>query len=592
MPTLVSPGVSVTVTDDSFFIPAAASTVPLIFIASASEKAQANGDPAQGTYEHSTIRTITSLEQSVRLYGIPNFKVDFNNNAHHGDARNEYGLFALNQFLGAGNKSYVLRANVNLNDDRDNILAMWMRKIQQAVYPVGAAYRLENLANEYLLEFNQTNGYIPSDAGYKITLTGSEFLSIAVEALDEVFGTQVIAGTTYWEEATFSRSRPDFIADHTVSPLNVYGSGYDQLPTGDYLGLEGETAVWNSGSVVVAEFTPSEARDFLIDNSDDFQFTQEFLNQTSLGANDAARRVAIAQALAATINSNTDIRAENVEYNLVLCPGFPEVVDEMLALTSDINEEALVIADTPMNMSPEEVVTWADGSILPWPRQNSTGAAYYYPAGLASNLDGAEVVCAASGTALRTLTFSDNNSELWYAPAGLRRGIVTGISATGYVTGTLGTPTTFTQVLLNPGQRDDLYKYFTNINPIVDFPDRGIVVWGQKTSAPAASARDRINVERLIMYVKRQLRKNTMPFVFEPNDQLTRDNLKAAVDNFLGNIVIKRGLYDFVTVCDDSNNTPDRIDRNEMYIDVAMKPVKAAEFLFIPIRIVSTGAEI
>ena len=83
-----------------------------------------------------------------------------------------------------------------------------------------------------------------------------------------------------------------------------------------------------------------------------------------------------------------------------------------------------------------------------------------------------------------------------------------------------------------------------------------------------------------------------MPFIFEPNDQLTRDNLKAAVDNFLGDIIVKRGLYDFVTVCDESNNTPDRIDRNEMYIDVALKPVKAAEFLFIPIRIVSTGAEI
>jgi phage tail sheath protein FI len=83
-----------------------------------------------------------------------------------------------------------------------------------------------------------------------------------------------------------------------------------------------------------------------------------------------------------------------------------------------------------------------------------------------------------------------------------------------------------------------------------------------------------------------------MSFIFEPNDQLTRDNLKATVDAFLGDLIVKRGLYDFATVCDESNNTPDRIDRNEMYIDVALKPVRAAEFLYIPIRIVATGAQI
>jgi len=93
-------------------------------------------------------------------------------------------------------------------------------------------------------------------------------------------------------------------------------------------------------------------------------------------------------------------------------------------------------------------------------------------------------------------------------------------------------------------------------------------------------------------YIKRQLRKNTLSFVFEPNDQITRDNLKALVDNFLGDLIVKRGLYDAVTVCDESNNTPDRIDRNELYIDVALKPVKAAEFIYIPIRIVNTGTDI
>ena len=177
------------------------------------------------------------------------------------------------------------------------------------------------------------------------------------------------------------------------------------------------------------------------------------------------------------------------------------------------------------------------------------------------------------------------------APAGVSRGTVTGITRVGYVTGTLGTPTTFVEANLNQGQRDNLYDFFKNINPITFFPGRGFLVFGQKTSYGAASALDRVNVVRLVMYIKRQLRKGAFAFLFEPNDQLTRNNLKAAADGFLNDIMSKRGLYDFVTLCDDSNNTPDRIDRNEMYLDVAIKPVKAVEFIYIPIRVLSTGAQ-
>jgi len=99
---------------------------------------------------------------------------------------------------------------------------------------------------------------------------------------------------------------------------------------------------------------------------------------------------------------------------------------------------------------------------------------------------------------------------------------------------------------------------------------------------------DRVNVSRLIKYIKRQLRRNTLSFVFEPNDQLTRDNLKAVIDGFLGDLMVKRGLYDFATICDESNNTADRIDRNEMYVDIALKPVKAAKFIYISISIIPT----
>lgn len=575
MASLVSPGVSVTVTDESFFIPASATTVPLIFIATAAEKKQADGlTDAAGTFESNVVRTITSLKQSTELYGIPRFLEDTSGNPLHGDARNEYGLFALNQFLGIGNMAYVIRANVNLNDTIMDIRTMWDDKMQQA------AFILENLATAYLNEYNQTNGYVAADASFKRTISQSTLLSLAATATADV-----------WTLSSFSTLNTQFTADQTSAPFKVFAGGYNLASTGNFVGLTGIAAAWVAGALggtVTTEWTPAEASNTLLGASDDFKFTTQFLNGTSLGANDAARRVAIVTALAASINSNTDVRAETYEYNLILCPGFPELVDEMITLSQDVMDEAFVIGETPFNMSPEDIATWA-GTIG---KKHSTSVAYYYPHGIASNLDGKDVFVAASGTALRTITYSDDVSELWFAPAGTRRGLVTSLSDVGYVSGTLGTPTTFVSVALNAGQRDNLYKYTTNINPIVFFPGRGIIVWGQKTSAPAASSLDRIQVARLTAYIKRQLRKNTMAFVFEPNDQLTRDNLKAAIDAFLGDLIVKRGLYDFATVCDDSNNTPDRIDRNELYVDIALKPVRAAEFIYIPIRIVATSAKI
>ena len=91
---------------------------------------------------------------------------------------------------------------------------------------------------------------------------------------------------------------------------------------------------------------------------------------------------------------------------------------------------------------------------------------------------------------------------------------------------------------------------------------------------------------------KRELRKAVFPFLFEPNDQITRDQAKYVVDNFLESLISRRGLYDYASVCDASNNTPDTIDRHELWIDVAIKPVKSVEFIFIPIRVVNTGADI
>ena len=140
---------------------------------------------------------------------------------------------------------------------------------------------------------------------------------------------------------------------------------------------------------------------------------------------------------------------------------------------------------------------------------------------------------------------------------------------------------------LNEGQRDTLYAQ--NINPITFISGAGLVNFGQKTRARGASALDRINVARLTIYLRSQLNTLAKPYIFEPNDTITRNEIKQAAESLLLELVGQRGLYDYLVVCDETNNTPSRIDRNELYLDIAIEPVKAVEFIYIPLRLKNTG---
>jgi hypothetical protein len=615
MPTLVSPGVSTSVNDQSFYIPGIATTLPLFFIATRANKLQPDGvTPAVGTSEYGVVRTVTSLAQSFELYGIPYFHEDVSGNQHHGDARNEYGLMALNQFLGTGSRAYVVRANIDLNDTPETFISLGTPQFltSSLVYnglgngSISGVSCPDNTVKPqtFTVTFTSTTNFTVSGSvtGYVgVGLVGTSFNSTKVSFTITAGVTPFAAGDTFIFDVAYVATAalgntgngtinglvPDTLAVPETFTITMLSPTTFQV-SGTVSGLSGS-------GVVNVPFDNNRLNFTLAPGTTAFVAGDEFtIVVTSvtianpLGANDAARRLAIVTALQAAVNSNTEVRSELYEYNLLACPGYHELVDEMVALSTDVNDEVMVIADTPCNLTPEQVAQWA----LTSNRVMNTKVAYYYSWGLASNTDGTDVLCAPSGIALRTIAYSDNQAYVWYAPAGTQRGIVTGVSKMGYVTGTLGTPTTFIEANLNKGQRDNLYEFFKNINPITFMIGTGIVVWGQKTSAPGASARDRINVERLVMYLRRSLRKGSLPFVFEPNDQITRDSLKAAADGLLSDVLAKRGLYDFATVCDLTNNTPNRIDRNELYLDVYIKPVKAAEFIYVQINVVSTGAQL
>ena len=305
-----------------------------------------------------------------------------------------------------------------------------------------------------------------------------------------------------------------------------------------------------------------------------------------------AQRKVVIQGLQAMVNSNQDIRDDESRiFNLMACPGYPELIGEMVTLNYDRNLSAFVVGDSPFRLTSDATTlnNWGN-NVAVAVEDNDDGLAtsdeylgIFYPAGFSSDNFGNNIVVPASHMILRTIALSDQVSYPWFAPAGTRRGGITNASAVGYV----DDEGEFKSVALNEGQRDTLYG--VNVNPITFLTGAGLVNFGQKTRARGASAVDRINVARLVIYLRSQLKKLAKPYIFEPNDKITRDQIKQAAESLCLELVGQRALYDFLVVCDESNNTPARIDRNELYLDIAIEPVKAVEFIYIPLRLKNTG---
>jgi len=180
----------------------------------------------------------------------------------------------------------------------------------------------------------------------------------------------------------------------------------------------------------------------------------------------------------------------------------------------------------------------------------------------------------ASGHVAGVYANTDDVSDPWFAPAGLNRAIL------GNVRRLAWNPT--------KGERDILYK--NGINPIVSFAGQGKSIWGQKTLLNKESAFNRVNVRRLFIVLEKAIATAAKYFLFEPNDDLTRLLLVNMIDPFLRDVRSRRGIYDYAIVCDETNNTPERIDRNELWCDIYIKPTRAAEFIVLNFVATKTGA--
>lgn len=313
-----------------------------------------------------------------------------------------------------------------------------------------------------------------------------------------------------------------------------------------------------------------------------------------------AQREVIVEAMQAAIVANNDIRAESNYFQLIACPGYPELYDEMLALNTDNGEISFIVADTPKYMVPTGIPQGREVSIAEWITNANNVATtgergfssapspyvgFWYPWCLTTNVNGNDVFAPPSHMALRTIAYNDSVAAPWFPPAGYTRGRVDNATSVGY----LNNEGEYNPVQLTRSMRDVAYE--NRINPVAFIPNRGLVVYGQKTNQAFASALDRVNVARLIAKMKYDLQRLLEAYLFEINDPVTRRSAQVATERYLAGLKSLRAVYDYAVRCDESNNTPDRIDRNELWVDVAIQPAKAIEFIYVPITILNTGED-
>ena len=305
-----------------------------------------------------------------------------------------------------------------------------------------------------------------------------------------------------------------------------------------------------------------------------------------------AQRQLVVEAMKAGIDTSSAAREEQAQFSLIAATAYPELIPNMVALSNERNNTLFVVGDTPMRLAANgtELTAWAtNNGGLGFVSEDGLSAASqylgtFYPSCQTTDTTGNPVVTAPSHMMMRTIIRSDAVSYPWLAPAGTRRGVVDNAVAIGYIDAATGE---FQQINVGQGLRDVLYE--NDINPITFIPGVGITNFGNKTTTSVTSALDRINVSRLVAFLRGRLEEIGKLYLFEPNDDITRAEITNTVNSLMIDLVAKRGIYDYLVVCDLSNNTPARIDRNELWVDIAIEPLKAVEFIYIPLRIKNTG---
>lgn len=265
--------------------------------------------------------------------------------------------------------------------------------------------------------------------------------------------------------------------------------------------------------------------------------------------------------------------------SMVVVPGInDQVVQNALVTLAETSQNFLAVVSPPVGYDTvQEATDWMNGRKTDRTAAiNSSWASVFWPWVQVFDVFSAKDMWYDPAIfAIRQMAFTDNVAETWFAPAGFRRGRLTKPTAT--------------EVPLNQGDRDSLYT--NNINPVVNFTPEGITIFGQKTAQRAATSLDRINVRRLMIYLRKVLLQTGRQDLFEPNDAFTWDIIKDKAEALLADIQARRGITDFKVICDETVNTPVRVDRNELWCKILIKPTKTAEWIVFEVNLTNQSAK-
>jgi phage tail sheath protein FI len=297
--------------------------------------------------------------------------------------------------------------------------------------------------------------------------------------------------------------------------------------------------------------------------NNDAKFNENITSANTQGISAASYTQAI------SLLSNSD----DYQFNVIAAPGListlhASAVNSIVSLAQGRTDCIAVIDLVPYNSTINTVTNAVSA-------YDSSYAATYWP--WLQTLDAAtgQTVWAPASTYIPGVyAFTDASSDPWFAPAGLIRGALGSVIRA--------------ERKLTAGNRDTLYE--ANVNPIATFPGTGTVVFGQKTLQKKASALDRVNVRRLLIALKGYISQVSDNLVFEQNTIATRNNFLSQVNPYLESVQQRQGLYAFKVVMDDTNNTPDVIDRNELVGQIYLQPTKTAEFIILDFNVLPTGA--
>jgi phage tail sheath protein FI len=337
-------------------------------------------------------------------------------------------------------------------------------------------------------------------------------------------------------------------------------------PTPNYFDNNGNAKIAYTSSI------PSNASGSFTAATGDATSTagSKYYNEIVAGVTNAQGLVAGDYTNMVNLLSNQD----DYRFNVMLTPGlidsgaFASTVTSIISNTQNRGDSIYVVDQNPYNTTVAGAVTAAS-------TRNTSYAATYWPWVQTVDPDsGARVWVPASTMIGGVYAFNDSVSEPWFAPAGINRGGLSNVIRA--------------EQKLPQSSRDTLYS--GNVNPIATFPGTGVVVYGQKTLQRQASALDRVNVRRLLIALKSYISQVANNLVFEQNTIATRNQFLSQVNPYLESVQQRQGLYAFKVIMDDSNNTADVIDRNQLVGQIYIQPTKTAEFIYLDFNILPTGA--